>query len=437
MDFIEEDLNKFAGGHQFLNAVRDLFLREPDDQVFIWDFSHEARSDILVGNQDFRPNNAPWWITIIDPYRGRRPILLNRKVFLNDPDDLVPITIKPKLLLDSQVVNALYTYVESPLMLDASKRESIRSFLSYITLRPFTFDLSPMFYFIETAAKSDPEDREEYMRGRAEAIFKLWTMDKQQFMQTGQVIHNPELVVGELIYNDATSIDELISRHIDGKPDALAEECTLMVDFKYASLLKIALVQYQMRGNVLSKYYVVREFMDHTLGLVSAIELMLALSCFTHPQRYQRFIRPLQPEMRFTKFRHELRASAWDLFLIWLAPRMLGMPDFPTVGYLCRLGYMCTAENALRDIMSSQSIIRVMGCGAGMHAVTPMYVYNLEMLGQILADDALHAMMVEELQWQRDRLDDPKRKQQISADALADVIAGLEAEAAAICQSGS
>jgi hypothetical protein len=67
MDFIEEDLSEFAGGPQFLNAIRDLFLREPDDQVFIWDFSHEVRSDILVGNQDFRPNNAPWWITIIDP----------------------------------------------------------------------------------------------------------------------------------------------------------------------------------------------------------------------------------------------------------------------------------------------------------------------------------------------------------------------------------
>jgi hypothetical protein len=390
-----------------LNAIRDLFLREPDDQVFIWDFSHEVRSDILVGNQDFRPNNAPWWITIIDPYRGRRPILLNRKVFLpGDPGNV--ITFKPKLLLDSQVVNALHTYVESPLVLDASRRESIRSFLSFVTLRPFTFDLSPMFYFMETAAKSDPENREEYMRERAEAIFKLWTMDTQQFMQTGRVIPNPELVAGELIYNDATSLDELISRHINGNSDALAQECTLIVDFKYAYLLKIALVQYQMRGNVLSKYHVVREFMDHTLGLVSGAELTLALSYFTHPQRYQRFIRPLQPEMRFTKFCHELRASAWDLFLIWLAPRMLGMPDFPTTGYLCRLGYVCTAEHALRDIMSSQFITRVFGCGAGIGNVQPLIGYDLEILGQILGNDALHALTVGDLQWQRNRLDDPK-----------------------------
>jgi hypothetical protein len=87
--------------------------------------------------------------------------------------------------------------------------------------------------------------------------------------------------------------------------------------------------------------------------------------------------------------------------------------------------------------MSSQFIIRVMGYGAGMHAVAPMYAHDLEALGRTLADDALHAMMVEELQWQSNRLDDPKRKKQISPDALADVIAGLEAEAAAICQSRS
>jgi hypothetical protein len=217
----------------------------------------------------------------------------------------------------------------------------------------------------------------------------------------------------------------------------LAQECTLMVDFKYAYLLKIALVQYQMRGNVTSKYHIVREFMDHTLGLVSGVELMLALSYFTHPQRYQRFIRPLQPGMRFTKFSHELRASAWDLFLIWLAPRMLGMPDFPTTGYLCRLGYVCTAEHALRDIMSSQFIIMVLGCGAGIQTVVPMAGYNLEVLRRTLADDALHAHVVEELQWQRNRVDDPKRKRQISSDVLADVIAGLEAEAAAICKSGT
>ena len=78
-----------------------------------------------------------------------------------------------------------------------------------------------------------------------------------------------------------------------------------------------------------------------------------------------------------------------------------------------------------------------MGCGAGIHAVTPMYAHDLEALGRILADDALHAMMVEELQWWSNRLDDPKRKKQISPNALADVIAGLEAEASTICRSGS
>jgi hypothetical protein len=267
----------------------------------------------------------------------------------------------------------------------------------------------------------------------------LWMMDVEQFMQTGRIIPDPELQASELAYQGVSSLDELISRYVERNSDALAQECTLLVDFKYASLLKIALVQHQMRGDVLSKYYVIREFMEHTLGLVSATELTLALSYFILPQRYQRFIRPLQRAMRFTKFCHELRASAWDLWLIWLAHRIINArtPHSLRIGHLCPLGYVCTAEHALRDIMGSQFIISIAGCGAGIENVQPFIGYDLEMLGQTLGGDALHAFMVGDLQWQRNRLDDPMRKRQISPGVLADVIAGLEVEAAAICQAGT
>jgi hypothetical protein len=87
--------------------------------------------------------------------------------------------------------------------------------------------------------------------------------------------------------------------------------------------------------------------------------------------------------------------------------------------------------------MSSQFIIRIFGCGAGIGNVQPLLGNNLEMLGQTLGKDALHVLTVGNVQWQRSRLDDPKRKRQISPDVLADVIAGLEAEAAAICKSGT
>jgi hypothetical protein len=436
MNFLEDDLGELIGGPQYLNAVRDLFLREPDDQVFIWDLSHQVRSDILVGNQDFQVDNASWWITIVDPYRGRQPILLNRQFFLGGQY----ITFFPRLLLDSQVMNALHIYVRSPLELDPSRREVIRRFLSFVTTRNFTFDISPMFYLMETASKSNPENRELYMRERAETVFKLLTMDVQQFIQTGRIIPNPELQAGELACKGASSLDELVARFVEGKSDELAQECTPMVDFKYASLLKIALVQYQMRGDVLTKYYAIREFMDHTLGLVTSTELLLALKYFTHPQAQhnQRFIRPLQPKMRFENFRDKLRASAWDVWLIWLAHRVINMKTLDLrISHPCPLGYVCTADDALRDLMSSQFIIMIFGCRAGIGNVQPLLGNNLEMLGQTLGKDALHVLTVGDVQWQRSRLDDPKRKRQISADVLADVIAGLEAEAAAICKSGT
>ncbi len=336
----------------WLEGVRDYFLTTPDYQTQIWYLMDGWTSEILVGNKDFRFNDAPWWITIIDSYGGRQPILLNREYFLYDS---VPFIVSPTVLLDSQVVNALHTYVTSPNALNTPMREAIRSFLSFVKGR---FEFSAIFYFAEMAAKSNPKKRELYARERAAMIFALQTMDVQEFSQTGRVIPDPAAQAAHLAYNGIGSVEEFISRYAGFACDALAQKVALNVDLSYASLLKIALVQRQMRGDILTKYRAVREFMEHSLGIVPGEERTLALCYFARPQRYQRFIHPLQPGMRFAKFCNDLRASAWDLFLVRLPEQILGMstPGSGVVSRSCCLSYVCTAEHALRDIMSSRSI---------------------------------------------------------------------------------
>jgi hypothetical protein len=244
---------------EFFEFWRNYFLTTFDDQSHIWDFPNSWTSEILVGNQDFRLNDASWWITIIDPYGGRQPVLLNRELFLYGH---APVVVRPTVLLDSQVVNALYTYITSPDALNTSMREAIRGFLAFVKSRGF--DFSPIFYYAEMAAKSDPEKRESYARERAAMVFALQTMEVQQFLQTGRVIPDSAAQAAQLAYSDVGSIEELISRYAAIASDALAQDVISRVDFIYASLLKIALVQRQMRGDILAKYRAVREFMEQT-----------------------------------------------------------------------------------------------------------------------------------------------------------------------------
>jgi hypothetical protein len=247
-------------------------------------------------------------------------------------------------------------------------------------------------------------------------------MDVQQFLQTGRVIPDPAAQAAQLAFSGVKSVEELISRYAEVANDALAQEATVRVDCIYASLLKIALVQRQMRGDILAKYRAVRKFMERTLGIVLAGEIMLALSYFAHPQRYQRFIRPLQPEMRFTHFRHNLRASAWDLWLVNLPEQLLNvkMPDAPLLSRSCYLSYVCTAEHALRDIMSPRSIAMVFQCEPEFGGIQPIIEYDMEMVGAVLGEEALDAMLIEGHEWQASRIADPMARRPISSDALAD-----------------
>ena len=264
-------------------------------------------------------------------------------------------------------------------------------------------------------------------------------MDEQQFLQTGRVIPDPVAQAAQLAFSGVGSVEEIISLYAGFASDALAQACTSKIDFTYASLLKIALVQRRMRGDILAKYRAVREFMEHSLGIVLDAELLLAFNYFARPQRYQRFIRPLQPEMRFTKFRNDLYASAWDLLLVRLPEQILSMstPGSGVVSRSCYLSYVCTAEHALRDIMSSRSIMAVYVLPPELGDTKPFIGHNMEELEAVLGKDTLRKKLIEDGEWQINRFRNSMVRSPVSSDVLANVIVSLEAEAAAFCKLGS
>ena len=77
------------------------------------------------------------------------------------------------------------------------------TFLSFVKFR---FDFSPIFYYAEMAAKSNPEKRELYARERAAMLFALQTMDVQQFSETGRVVPDPAAQAAQLAYSGVGSV---------------------------------------------------------------------------------------------------------------------------------------------------------------------------------------------------------------------------------------
>jgi hypothetical protein len=115
----------------------------------------------------------------------------------------------------------------------------------------------------------------------------------------------------------------------------------------------------------------------------------------------------------------------------------MSTPGSGVISRSCWLSYVCTAEHALRDIMSSRSIERVLQLRPELGGTRPVIGHHLEVLEAILGEETLSKIIVEEAEWQVDRGLDSIAIRPLSSDALAGVIVSLEAEAAAFCKPGT
>jgi hypothetical protein len=413
--------------------LRNFFLAKADYKARIWDFTHKVKSDVLIGNQDFRGDDPSWWITIIDPYRGVRPLLCNRELFLYGQ---ISTGMYPMIWLDSNVVNALHTYVTRFDEMDPSRRRAMYEFISFVAFR--NFDPSPLFYYWEKSAKSNIDDYEPYATERARAIFALQTMNKEEFLKTGRVVSNPA-EHGEYIESRGVkSIDELMSVYAE-RYDVFKTGIVSAVDFGYASLLMIALTECQTTWSIREKFRKIQDFMADTLGIVLANELFVALLCFTHQDRYHRFIPRIQRGMNFTEFCRKLRASAWDLVLLRLPWLNLGLTilESRVINFSGCLSYICTTEHALRDIMSFQTLHIVFQLEDGKQWTRPLISYDLSTIQEIIGRDTMNEIILDDRHWTRKMMLSIAERKVLSPEKIALVVDALERGVSTYCKPGT
>lgn len=408
---------------------QEYFLVSRDQQSRIWTFP-EGASLSALGETEFRAADGSWWITVVDQTQGKKPVLWSYDAFAYGS---TAISVHPIALFDTQLVNEVHKFVSRRSTMETARREAVLAFLRMIVSKKF--DFSPYFYFLEAVAKSDPGRRDAFVSDRARTVFALQTMDTQRFLETGDVVRDATAEKRQLEFQGVAEIDALMAQYGGAVSDEAAAEIESKVEFSYACLLKAGLIRHQVRGNARTQYLELRNFQEKTLGISLAPERFVGLCYFTNPQRYQRFI-PLQRGMKYSKLVRDLWANAWDLFLVRLPEILLENPPANplAMSHRCPIGYICTAEHAVRDIAATRSLEIVFQLRPDHRATSNIVGYDLEGMERALGADMFNEIVVDEYRWQEQRQLNPAALHPLSGSELKRVIAELEAEAKAMCK---
>lgn len=336
---------------KLFHEYREYFLNNQDYDSMILDFP--VNQDHIDGNIDFNELNNNWWITLIDPFMNINPIIWSKKSLSTN---FYKSIIKPILLLDSNVMNALHDFVIQKVDIPKEQYNSILLFLKYFTEN--RFEISPIFYFLESIYKSNPQNIQKYINNRFITIFKLHTMDIDYFMSTGKVISNKIKSKDHLLKLGYSSIDELCRINYKSLIEVKKNySLDYIIRLSYLSLLNIALINSE-KGSPFDKYKKAIDFFENEIKISGSCELTFALLFFYNTAKYQRFLPPLQKGMNFKKYSKKLSSSAWDLLLLRFPHMLISSNKRPnlnqTFDYI--KSYICTAEKALRDLFSVYKI---------------------------------------------------------------------------------
>lgn len=190
----------------------------------------KAPTTLLDSSAHFGDNQ--FGIDIVHQFGGHQPILLNYEAFTSE----ICIPFRPTAILDSNVVNYLHQYVSSKSALESHRREVIADLLRFLVAKGL--DYNPFFYYLEGATKGEQQEMLGYAREVSESILRLHTMDKEQFLATGNIVIDPELLALYATEYEATTIEEITPRYAQAmaRSDPHMEMLSKLV---YASLLKM------------------------------------------------------------------------------------------------------------------------------------------------------------------------------------------------------
>lgn len=358
-------MNPFTYYRDYLSLTRDV------DAHFYEVALSPYESPVISGNRCFGPETYP--LTIIDQFGGKRPALFNL-AFLESPDRY-DLSLVVTVLLDSHVATELHRYRTGATM-RPDVREAIEAFLLYVS--DVRCDYNPLFYFMESYCKSTPEAFAEYVSPVAESLLHLHSMDEEVFLDSRRVVLKPDALAYYYDKYGSSSLQECgrawVERFVQ---DDSVNYLRNLIDFSYACLIKMVLIHKMDKRPAHRKLEDFERFCLGDLGILMGRETHLAAYYFA--DLAGRLV-SAQRGSGFEKTKRDLRATAWDLFLLRLPEQLLTPRHLPEMN----LAYVCTAESKLSELGQFFTIERIAARSDSGGDVQPAVSMNLAKLEERL-----------------------------------------------------
>ncbi len=357
----------------------NLFDYYCDQHLHIYEVaSSPYQSPILPENTTFGPKSYP--IHIVDQFGGKRPLLFNLEYLRSGKYDLQLVVT---IVLDSHIASELHSYRVRCQSMKKDRRQAIEEFLSFVSSNHF--DYTPIFYFIESYCKSDPKVFIDTVAPVATSILYLKSMDEKRFVESKEIILNPDALNHYFSEFNAGSLENcgkaLIEQVINDKLSYFVK----MINASYACLLKMTLIHKKNNKPIKRKIDEFENFMEAELCLYMAREILLAAYYFA--ELSGSFI-GVQAGMNFEKAKRSLRATAWDIFLLRLPELLLNPQNLPEMN----LAYICTAEKKLAELGGLFTVERLYTRSDGRAELFPTVSMNLSLLERKLGQDVITSL---------------------------------------------
>lgn len=296
----------------------------PDKQSFL---SHPA----AFGDEDFS-------LSIIDPFRGNQPLLLNNETVAADKWD---ISYQPQIILDSQVLNYIGWYINDPSKLPGDRFVFARRLLQYLATNKYFY--SPFFYYFESMSKGSNESQ---LRPAFELIARMHCMDTEAMLRDGSFSFDDRRFNELKSAFNAATFDDLVDSEMSSArefSDTMNEQ-TKLIDIIYCLIIKTVLIEKsQPHLSLRQKFDMIQEFLENTIEAQFSYEIMASFCYFAG--KLQNFFK-IQTTMKHGKAKQIMRSCAWDLLL-------LRQPDF-FLAFGCPehtvISSICTNDRALTEI---------------------------------------------------------------------------------------
>jgi hypothetical protein len=215
------------------------------------------------------------------------------------------------------------------------------------------FDYNPTFYLMESLHKSSKENAKKNASLVLESILHLHSMDEEIFEEERKINLKPDAIkyyyenfCGKNLKECADNwLEEIESKY----PREAFQE---IIDLSYVCLLKMVLIHKRRKGEMQLKLLEFENFLNDDLGVWLARERHLAMYYFA--ELLGSFINT-QENMSVDKAKHDLKASAWDIYLLRQPEMLLKPENLPEIN----LGYICSSEKKIVFLGSLFDIDRI------------------------------------------------------------------------------